>query len=170
MQQMQAAPASIVLEGMSEGKLDALTAEQLETIRSESLWDYFDYGNILGNDADEVEASLKASREMNAYDFTFGYRGLRAKNLRYMLENPSRCSDEIRLIAKSGAHAVRFDTLSFFIFAQIAVIVMIGVHFDIDGMGQLVFIYEPVRAAMVRAVLRRSQETLHEMRENLIIK
>ncbi|SDA15839.1 hypothetical protein SAMN02910447_01004 [Ruminococcus sp. YE71] len=168
--QMQQAPASIVLESMSEGKLRALTAEQLETINSESLWDYFDYSHILGKSADEVDASLRAARTMNAYDFTFDYRGLRAKNWGYMLEKPSRCSDEIRSIAKYGSHAVKFDTFSFFIFAQLAVIVMIGVHFDIDAKGQLIYVYEPLKLEMIKAIVRRSGEALREMKQGWKIK
>ncbi len=170
MQQMKDAPATIVLEGMSEGKLSSLTPEELAAIKSESLWDYFDYGNILGKTPDEVDASIRAARSMNAFDFTFDYRGLKQKDMFYMLRKPSRCSAEIKLIVRLGAHAVGFDTFSFFIFAQLVVIVMIGVHFDIDSKGQLIFIYESDKAEMIRSGLRCSLDALKEMKSGWKIK
>ena len=163
-QQMKGAPASIALEGMSEKKLSTLTPEELETINSESLWDYFDFSHILGRTPEEVDASLRAARSMNAFDFTFDYRGLKSKDMLFMLRRPSRCSAEIKMIVRIGARAVDFSTFSMFIFAQLAVIVMIGVHFDINGKGQLIFIYESDKAEMIRSGLRCSLEALKEMK------
>lgn len=166
MQQMQAAPAAVLLDGMSDEKLSKLTASQLKAINSQTLWDYLGFGEILGDDPDEVEASVRASRSMNAYDFTFGYRGLRAKTLDYMLTHPDSTSAELRAIASAGSRSVQFSVLAAFLISQIFVLYVIGLHFDINAKGQLIYIIEPSKPGERVGALRFTADVLGEMRSH----
>lgn len=164
MQQMQAAPAALVLEGMSDDRIAALTASQLKSINSRSLWDYLGFGEILGSDPDEVEASVRASRSMNAYEFTFGYRGLRAKTFGYIFTHPRMIGGELKLIAAGGAKTVNIPVLAAFLISQIFVLYVVGMHFDINGKGQLIYIYDPEKSRARREGMR---DMLAGLRERL---
>ncbi len=140
MRQMKAAPASIVIEGMSEEKLSRLTADELAGINSESLWDYCGFNDILGENAEETEASMKKASTMNAYDFTFKYRSLRPKTLGYMLTHPILAAEEITLSAKNSPLPLHFLLLLAFIFAQLIIVRAVSLKFFINEKKELVFI------------------------------
>ena len=163
MAQMQAAPASIVLESMSEEKLKKLTAEQLKVINSENLWDYFGFGEILGSDPDEVEASIRASRSMSAYEFTFGYRDLKAKTTGYMLAHPEQIRQELYSIIRTGSHTVGASVLAAFLLSQLFTLYVTGYHFDVNAKGQLVYIYEPTPPEERFRALRFTAAVIREM-------
>lgn len=169
MQQMKSAPAAVLLDGMSDEKLSQLTASQLKAINSETLWDYLGFSEILGGDPDEVEASVRASRSMNAYEFTFGYRGLRAKTFGYMLTHPKRISTELSALA-IAASSVKFSVLTAFLISQLFVLYVIGLHFDINAKGQLIYIIEPSNHGERRGALRFVSDTVIEMRSHWRIK
>ena len=137
MRQMKAAPASIVLDGMSDEKLSQLSAEELKTINSESLWDYCGFSDILGSTPQEVEKSMKKAHEMNAYEFTFKYRGLHAKTFGYMLVHPSLMFSELRgMITEPSGYSVPFATLIFFLISELFCMLTIVLRFDyLHGKG-----------------------------------
>lgn len=137
MRQMKAAPASIVLDGMSDEKLSQLSAEELKTINSESLWDYCGFSDILGSTPQEVEKSMKKAHEMNAYEFTFKYRGLHAKTFGYMLVHPSLMFSDLRgMITEPSGYSVSFATLIFFLISELFCMLTIVLRFDyLHGKG-----------------------------------
>jgi hypothetical protein len=144
MRQMKAAPASIVLENMSEDKLSRLSAEELKTINSESLWDYCGFDDILGSTAEEVEQSMKAASEMTTYDFTFGYRSLHAKTLGYMFAHPRLMIGEVGMMIKQPTeHSVRFVTLVIFWLGQLLAVRMILTGFELDEENRIIYIHKP---------------------------
>lgn len=142
MTQMKQAPASIVLRSMSREKLHKLSSEELKTINNESLWDYCGFDEILGKNADEVHDSMEQASKTDAYEFTFGYRGLSPKNFRYMLKNPAGTLHELAVLFRDGSHSASPATLLFFVLGQLFAIYMISLHFDVDEKGQLVYLYE----------------------------
>lgn len=147
MQQMKQAPASIVLQNMTEEELSRLTADELKSINEQSLWDYCDFDSILGGDAEEVAESMELAAETNAYDFTFKHRGLIRKNTAYFLTDPTALFSELYGLFKNGSHSVNPPTFAFFVAAQLISLYMICLHFDVDGAGQLIYIYKRRTAA-----------------------
>ncbi len=142
MEQMKQAPASIVLQSMSREKLHKLSSEELKTINNESLWEYCGFDEILGTNADEVHDSMEHAAKSNAYDFTFDYRGLSPKNMRYMLKNPGVMFHEFAVFFIDGTHSASPAVMIFFFAGQLFALYMISVHFDVDEKGQLVYLYE----------------------------
>ncbi len=142
MYHMKQAPASIVLQSMSRDKLHELSSEDLGTIINESLWDYCGFDEILGATADEVHDSMEQAAGMNAYDFTFDYRGLSPKDLKYMLKNPKAMFQELSLLFMGGNHSDSPAVLVFYFVGQLFALYMISLHFDVNEKGQLVYLYE----------------------------
>ncbi len=93
---------SIFIDLSSYSDLDSLTKSQREKLENETIWEYFDYENILGSDAKEVMKSIEKAEKMNAYDFTFSYRGLKPHNTVYLLTHPSELWSEIKEINEVG--------------------------------------------------------------------
>lgn len=143
MRQMKAAPASIVLEDMSEEKLERLSADDLKTINNESLWDYCGFDDILGENAQDVEKSMKAASEMSTYDFTFEYRGLHAKSFGYILTHPKLFFSELgAMITEPSLHSVKFITLVIFYLGQIFSLWMIMIRFEVTEDKRIIYITE----------------------------
>ena len=163
MQAMQDAPASIVLDSMSIDKLGKLTAEQLDTIHSESLWDYFGFSEILGTDSDEVEDSLTASRTMNAYEFTFEYRELTAKTFGYLLRRPEQMPDEMEYIIRAGSHSVKISTLLIFLGGELFCVYMLCMHFGVNEKRHIVYFTRPAPLVRLSAFFRLLGSSLKEM-------
>ena len=166
MQAMQDAPASIVLDSMSIEKLGKLTAEQLDTIHSESLWDYFGFSEILGTDSDEVEDSLTASRTMNAYEFTFEYRGLTAKTFGYLLRRPEQMPDEMEYIIRAGSHSVKISTLMIFLGGELFCVYMLCMHFGVNDKRHIVYFTRPAPLVRTMAFFRLLGSSVREMHSN----
>jgi hypothetical protein len=135
MRQMKAAPASIVLENMSEEKISGLSASELKTINNESLWDYCGFDDILGDTPEQVEDSVKTASDMSAYDFTFDYRNLRAKTFGYLLSHPKLAAAElISLIKRGSDYSVSFVWLAIFGLAQMFCCVLAQLSIEVrDG-------------------------------------
>lgn len=141
MRQMKAAPASIVLDDMSEEKLSRLTADDLKEINGESLWDYCGFDDILGKSAEETEASMKKASEMSAYEFTFGYRGLRAKSFGYVFSHPKLLASELRtMISSPEPCTVKFTTLAVFYAGQIFAYFMIILRFEVTEDKKIIYV------------------------------
>lgn len=162
---MRKAPASIILDNMSIEKIGRLTPEQLDTINSESLWDYFGFEEILGAGSDEVEDSLTASRTMDAYEFTFVYRGLTAKTFGYMLKHPEQTPDELEYIIRAGAHSVGFGILLIFLGGELFCTYMLCMHFGVNEKRHIVYFTRPappVRLIAFRQLLTGSVREMYE--------
>ena len=142
--QMKAAPASIVLENMSEEKLSQLSANELKQINSSSLWDYCGFDDILGKTTAEIESSMTAAKDMNAYEFTFGYRGLHAKTFGYLIAHPNLVlSETAAMIKQRSVYSVSFSTLITFFIAQLLAAWMAVTHFEITSDKGLIFVSKP---------------------------
>lgn len=163
MQAMQDSPASIVLDSMSIEKLGRLTPEQLETIRSENLWDYFGFSEILGTSSDEVEDSLTASRTMNAYEFTFEYRGLTAKTFSYMLTRPEVMPSELEYIIYAGSHSIGLTELLFFLGGELFCVYMLCMHFGVNEKRHIVYFTRPAPPMRLIAFFRLLTGSVGEM-------
>ena len=163
MQAMNDAPASIILDTMSLEKLGKLTAEQLDTIHSESLWDYFGFSEILGTSSDEVEDSLTASRTMNAYEFTFNYRGLTAKTFGYLMKHPEQMPDEIEYIIRAGSHSVKISTLLIFFGGELFCVYMLCMHFGVNEKRHIVYFTRPAPPVRLAAFFRLLGGSLRQM-------
>ncbi|MCD8095579.1 MAG: hypothetical protein LUE12_05570 [Ruminococcus sp.] len=139
MDQMKNAPASIVLESMSEEKLSSLSSDDLKKINSETLWDYFGFTDILGSTAEEVEESLLTASSTNAYDFTFSYRNLHAKTFSYLLKNPSLLASELKGIAKDQNACLDITYLIIFLLIQVIFLFFVGFKIDVNSDKRLVY-------------------------------
>ncbi len=144
MNEMQSAPASIVLEGMSDQKLESLSADELSEINSESLWDYFGFTDILGSSADEVEQSMLAASKMNAYEFTFEYRGLYAKTTMYLLRHPSLASTEFIDVSTDPNTSISVSIVAVFLAGQLFAMWITQMRFDVNNDGQIIYT-EPIK-------------------------
>lgn len=144
MRQMQTAPASIVLEDMSEEKLSSLSADEIKTINNESLWDYCGFNDILGGTAEETERSMEKSAELDAYEFTFSYRPLHAKTTGYLLTHPSLLIEEI---SDPSQLCIRPVTLIFFFAVQLIAYRVIIFNFEVDKNRELRFVIRRRRSS-----------------------
>lgn len=170
MKKMQSAPASIVLEGMNSEKANSLTPEQLEDLNSKNLWEYLGFNEILGTTIDEVEDSMAASRTMNAYEFTFNYRGLTAKTYWYELKNPGMMIGELKDIAKTGSHSVRFSLYVTYLVMQLMCTYMVCMHFGVNDEKHIVCYVKPSEFRELKIFFRYIAECLREMKGNWQIK
>ena len=143
MSSMKDTSASVILNGMGTEELAKIDPAQLDTINSESLWDYFGFEEILGSHPDEVEDSLTASRTMDAYEFTFDYRGLTAKSFTYMLKHPRLTLREIGLIARTGTQFAEPLTLLVFLAGELIMVYVISMHFGVNDRGEIVCYTSP---------------------------
>ena len=95
-------PASLLMSESTTEDLKYLTAEEINSLKNDSLWDYLEFDDILGTDAETIEKSISKSSEMNAYDFTFEYRGLKAKTVGYLMTHPVEMFKDIKDINEVG--------------------------------------------------------------------
>lgn len=106
------APASLYLAEMSDDEISLLSDEELDSLQNDSIWDYFDFDDILGKDASTVEKSLEKSKEMNAYDFTFEYREMKPKTVGYLMIHPVEMFKDIQEINRVGRWSYRASRTS----------------------------------------------------------
>ena len=163
MTSMKQTPASVIIDGMSVERVAKIPRGQLEAIHSESLWVYFGFNEILGESSDEVEDSLTASRTMDAYEFTFEYRGLTAKTFTYLLRHPRMVLREIGMISHMGTQFIKPSTLLIFIFGELFGVYMICMHFGMNAAGQVVYYTRPAPLKLTMAFLRLFTGSLCEM-------
>jgi hypothetical protein len=77
---------------------------------------------------------MKAASEMNAYEFTFDYRGLRAKTFGYILSHPKLLLSDLNSLAKdSGKHSVSFVWIVIFIFAELFAYRLVLMRIEVVG-------------------------------------
>lgn len=105
-------PASLFINDMTADEMKYMSDEDIESLQNDSMWDYFDFDNILGTDAETVEKSLEKAAEMNAYEFTFDYREMKPKTTGYLMTHPGEMFKDIKNINDVGRWSYRANTTS----------------------------------------------------------
>ncbi len=97
----QSLKASDAIE-LTPEEIGKLTDEERESYYSDSLWDFMEYGDLLGSSPDEVERSVEKAEGMTAYEFKFKYNKIPAMTAPYLAAHPAKMFSSIKDINEVG--------------------------------------------------------------------
>lgn len=92
---------------------DGFSDSDIEKMKKQSVWEFFELDDLLGSDEAEAAASLEKSTTMNAYDYTYSYRHYKKVTLGNILTSPSDLWNDIKAINEEGRWSYRSSHSSY---------------------------------------------------------
>ena len=81
-------------------------------VSDESIWEAGGFDDLLGTTVEEAKASVEKSKDLNAYDFTFEYRGVKKITFTNLLTSPHDLWEDIVDINRTGRWSYKSSSVT----------------------------------------------------------